>query len=323
MTVTARTVLLAGVDLGGTKIQAVVMTRAGVVRGEARRSTPVDGGPAHVADAIVATLRDAAASADVDLAGLRGVGVGSPGAVDAAAGTVSHARNLPDWEGTYALARHISEATGVPVKLDNDVQVAVDAEVALGAGKDRGSVLGVFWGTGVGGGIVLAGKPWVGRGAAGEIGHVVVRIDGRRCPCGRRGCLEAYAGRGSLEARARKAHAKGEKTVLFELMERAGRSRLTSGVWAKALHHEDALATRLLDDAIAALGAGVASAVNLLDVETVVIGGGLGTRLGEPAVQRIRQAMLPHLFVSDRPPDVVLAALGDLGGAIGAGLLVR
>ena len=209
------------------------------------------------------------------------------------------------------------------VVLENDVQVAVDAEVALGAGRGYGSVLGVFWGTGVGGGIVLEGERWLGRGAAGEIGHMVVKQGGARCGCGRRGCLEAYAGRASLEARARRAVHKGERTELFRLMENAGRTRLTSGVWARALAHGDPLATRLIDRAVEALGVGIASAVNLLDVEAVVIGGGLGTRLDEPYVLRISRAMLPHLFVSERPPDVRLAALGDLGGAIGAALVAR
>ena len=105
-------------------------------------------------------------------------------------------------------------------------------------------------------------------------------------------------------------------------MKERGRTRLQSGIWARALDRGDPLATHLIDRAIEAMGAGIASAINLLDVPTVVIGGGLGTRLGEPYVERIREAMLPHLFVSDRPPKVALAELGDLGGAIGAALLV-
>jgi glucokinase len=179
----------------------------------------------------------------------------------------------------------------------------------------------VFWGTGVGGGLVLDGKPWVGRGSAGEIGHVVVRRNGARCPCGRRGCMEAYAGRGSMEARARMLHARGEHTVLFDIMRKRGRERLTSGVWARALRAEDPMAVAIMARAIAALGAGVASAQNILDVEAVIIGGGLGIRLGEPYVGRIQAAMQPHLFLDTRPPVVRLAALGDLGGAVGAALL--
>jgi glucokinase len=178
----------------------------------------------------------------------------------------------------------------------------------------------VFWGTGVGGGIVLDGKPWLGRSAAGEIGHMVIRDGGRRCPCGRNGCMEAYAGRLALERRARRRSAHGERTNLFRIMEKRGRDRLSSGVWARALKAGDRLAHELVDEAVAAIGAAVASAVNLLDVEAVVVGGGMGVRLGEPYVRRIEAAMTPHVFAS--PPAVHLASLGDLGGAIGASLLV-
>jgi len=312
-----------GIDLGGTKIQAVVVDGDSAVLGQARHPTPTSGGPADVAAAMAAALREAAQAAGVETAALAGVGVGSPGAIDAGAGTVSGAGNLPGWAGSFPLAATLADQLGTPVALGNDVQVATDAEVALGAGRGRRSLLGVFWGTGVGGGIVLDGRPWLGRGAAGEIGHMVVKRDGRRCPCGRRGCLEAYAGRAALEARARELHDEGRETDLFKLAERHGRDRLTSGIWARALEHGDKLATELVDQAVAALGAGIASAVNLLDCEAVVIGGGLGVRFGDPYVERIRAAMLPHLFVDERPPDVRLAALGDLGGAIGAALLAR
>jgi glucokinase len=311
-----------GIDLGGTKIQAVVVDEQHQVLGQARRPTPRDGGPPGIAEAIVEALREAAGEAGVETAGLDGVGVGSPGAVDERAGTVEQARNLGDWEGPFPLGEALSRELGTAVRLGNDVQVAVDAEFSLGAGQPYSSVLGVFWGTGVGGGIVLDGKPWVGRGAAGEIGHMVIQRNGARCGCGRRGCVEAYSGRASLEERARRAAAKGQKTRLFELMEERGQSRATSGIWARALEHGDLLATRLIDRAVEALGTGIASAVNLLDIEAVIVGGGLGTRLGEPYTERIAEAALPHMFGSERPPPFHVAALGDLGGAIGASLLI-
>jgi glucokinase len=135
--------------------------------------------------------------------------------------------------------------------------------------------------------------------------------------------MEAYAGRAAMEARARRQVKRGARTKLFKLMEQQGRPRLTSGIWARALEQNDALAQELIERAIRALGAGVASAVNLLDVEAVVIGGGLGVRFGQPYAERIRAAMQPHLFNDEHPPDVKVAALGDLGGAIGASLLVR
>jgi glucokinase len=163
----------------------------------------------------------------------------------------------------------------------------------------------------------------VGRGGAGEIGHIVVKIDGARCTCGRRGCMEAYAGRAAMEARARRRVQKGRHTDLFHLMEERGRTRLTSSIWAHALERGDKLATQIIDEAIEALGAGIASAINVLDVEAVILGGGLGVRFGEPFAKRIAEAMQPHLFHDEQPPAVRVAALGDLGGAIGAALLAR
>ncbi len=310
-----------GVDLGGTKIQAVVVDEHHAVLGSSRHPTPTEGGPADVALAIVGAMREASEEAGVGPGELTAVGVGSPGVIDDEAGTVTSARNLPDWEGTYALGEKLEAALAAPVALSNDVNVATQAEFELGAAKPFQSLLGVFWGTGVGGGIVLDGQLWEGRGGAGEIGHVVVKMDGRTCPCGRQGCMEAYAGRGAMEVRAREKNEDGEKTALFEIMEEKGKPRLSSGVWAKALEREDKLAQRLIDQAVDAIGVAVASALNLLDVEAVVIGGGLGLRLGDPYVEKIRDAMMPHLFADHRPPEVLLASLGDLGGAIGATLL--
>jgi glucokinase len=123
-----------------------------------------------------------------------------------------------------------------------------------------------------------------------------------------------------MEAHARKLHDSGKHTVLFEIMRERGRDRLTSGIWQRALDANDKLAHKLIDRAIEALGVGIASAVNLLDVEAVIIGGGLGVRFGQPYVERISAAMRPNLFAIDRPPRVHLAALGDLGGALGAAL---
>jgi glucokinase len=310
-----------GIDLGGTKIQAVIVTGRGVVVGDARRPTPTTGGPRAVTAEMAATLGEAAEAAGVETSKLASVGVGSPGVIDARRGTVASARNLDDWIDPFPLARELGKAVGTPVAIGNDVSVATDAEFKLGAGKPYKSLLGVFWGTGVGGGIVLDGKPWVGRGAAAEIGHIVVKKDGALCPCGREGCLEAYAGRGSMEAKARREVEHGRKTDLFKIMEKKGRTRLTSGVWAKALEEGDELAIELIDRSISYLGAGIGSAVNLLDPEAVVLGGGLGVRFGEAYLDRLRDAMMPHVFADERPPALHVAALGDLGGATGAALL--
>jgi glucokinase len=314
---------VAGIDLGGTKIEAAVFDRRYEVLASARHPTPLEGGPPAVAQAMVAAVRQACEDAKLEPETLAAVGVGSPGVVDTDTGVVSEARNITGWDGSFELGAAIGDELGVPVIIGNDVSVATAAESELGAGRGYQSLLGVFWGTGVGGGVVLGGRPWHGRGAAGEIGHTVVKLGGRHCPCGRRGCLEAYAGRGAMEARARKLQADGRHTDLFKIMERHDRARLTSAIWARALEQEDDLAKELIDEAVEALGAGIASAVNLLDVEAVIVGGGLGVRFGEPMVSRIESAMAPHIFNDSRPPDVKVAGLGDLGGAIGAALLAR
>ncbi len=314
--------LRGGIDLGGTKIQTVIVDAGGKVYGEARQPTPTAGGPANVASAMEDALREAASAAGVKPEELSGAGVGSPGDANEQTGVVSTARNLPDWEGSFPLGETLSKALGTPVRVGNDVQVATEAEFHLGAGREFRSLIGVFWGTGVGGGLVLDGKPWLGRGAAGEIGHMVVKRGGAKCPCGRKGCMEAYAGRAAMEAEARREQEEGHKTDLFKLMEKHGKPRLTSGIWERAIDHGDHLATKLVDRAIEALGTGVASAVNLLDPEAVIIGGGLGIRFGERYMEPLTREMDKHLFVNERPPAVRVASLGDLGGAIGASLLV-
>jgi glucokinase len=311
-----------GIDLGGTKIEAVVTDAEDRIVGQARQPTPTAGGPADVVAAMAAAMRAAAEAASVAVDELAGIGVGSPGTIDSTAGTVANAGNLPGWDAPFPLAEALTRELGVATQLGNDVGVAVEAEAFLGAGRDYRTFLGLWWGTGVGGAIMIDRHRWLGRGAAGEIGHTLVKLNGARCPCGRRGCLEAYAGRKAMELRARRAVKRGAKTNLFKLMEKRGHVRLTSAIWEDALEQHDALAERLIERAIRALGAGAASAINLIDVEAVVIGGGLGTRLGETTTERIREAMLPHLFVSDRPPDVRLNELGDPGGAIGAARLV-
>ncbi len=313
--------LRGGIDLGGTKIQTVVIDSGGDVKGESRRPTPTSGGPDGVAAEMAAALREAAEQAGVRSAALGGVGVGSPGDADESTGVVSNAKNLPGWQGSFPLAEALAQALETEVRVGNDVQVATEAEFHLGAGREFKSLIGVFWGTGVGGGLVLDGKPWIGRGAAGEIGHMVIQRGGAKCPCGRKGCMEAYAGRSAMEVEARRQHEEGHKTDLFKLMEKHEKPRLTSGIWERALDHGDHLAEHLIGRAIEALGTGIASAVNLIDPEAVIIGGGLGVRFGDRFMEPLMKEMKTHLFVDERPPAVRVASLGDLGGAIGASLL--
>src|SRR3954467_7098186 len=186
-----------GIDLGGTKVQAAIVDSEHNVLGAKRDQTPLKGGPSAIAAKMVEVLRASAEEAGVEPSALEGIGVGSPGSVDNDAGTVSSARNLSGWDGTFNLREVLEGELGAPVSLGNDVDLAVDAEFEVGAAKAYRSLLGGCWGPGVGGGIILDGKPWLGRGTAAEVGHMVVKMDGARCPCGRRGCMEAYAGRGA------------------------------------------------------------------------------------------------------------------------------
>jgi glucokinase len=311
-----------GVDIGGTKIQAAAV-RGGEVAGAHRLMTPQRSAKelvAAIGDAIAKVLADAGAG-QKDLAA---IGVGVPGAVDAGAGTVTTANNVPglDRAKPTPLASMVSEvAGGAPVALENDAHVATLGEWKRGAGRSYRNLLGVWVGTGVGGGLVLNGELHEGRGAAGEIGHMVVKPGGRLCSDDRRGHLEAYAGRGRMEARARRLVEEGQKTILFDLMEKKGRPRLSSGVIADAIDKGDRMAQQLVDDAVWALGIALASVQNLLALEAIIVGGGLGDRLGKPFVQRVQAEMEPQLFVPNGAPAMLTTEFGDLSGAVGAAVL--
>jgi glucokinase len=309
--------LAAGVDLGGTKIQSVVMAGSEVIGGS-RLSTPTTNA-ADVIGEVVQGIVLAVQSAGVDLSQIAAVGIGAPGAVDSRTGLVSKAPNVAGFADEVALGPEVSRALGgIEVVVENDVNAAAIGELRRGVGRRYRDFLGVFVGSGVGGGLVLGGSLRRGTGNAGEIGHTTVRPGGRQCACGRLGCVEAYAGRLSMERRARQHVAKGRKTKLFEIMERKGRDRVTSSVIAEAYEQGDLLAVELLDKAVSALALGIANAQNLLDLEAIIMGGGLVDRLGEPFVRRVEREMTENLRVPEAPPAVHVSELGDLAGAIGA-----
>ncbi len=312
----------AGVDLGGTKIQTVVLS-AGDIAGQSRHPTPNTNADDVVSE-IVASILSALDDAGMTASDLEAIAIGSPGAVDVATGHVSNARNVPGFMHDVALGPAVTAFFGgTLVLVDNDVRAAVMGEFRRGAGRAFRNFLGVFVGTGVGGGLILEGELRHGRGSAGEIGHTTVKPGGRRCGCTRLGCLEAYAGRQSIELTARRRVEKGQKTKLFEIMERKGRDRVTSSVIADALEQNDRLTIELVDEAVDALGMALANAHNLLDLEAIIVGGGLGDRLGEPFVRRVEQAMALSLRFPDRPPAVLGTELGDLSGAVGATVLLE
>jgi glucokinase len=306
-------VLIAGVDVGGTKVAAALVDAHHQVVKRARVPTP-GGGPEAIVEAVAQAVSQL--GADVEA-----VGAGMPGPT--CDGVVMAAPNLPGFDEPVSMAALLGERLNRPVVVGNDANVATVGEWVAGAAKGATFVLGVWWGTGVGGGLILDGRPYAGAfGGAGELGHLCVRQGGALCGCGRRGCVEAYAGRASMEQAVRAAAA-GHDTILLDLARQRGRQRLTAGIWARALHQGDALAARVLTEAVEVLGAGIGAAINLLDLDLVVVGGGVPEKLGQPLVDRLAAAARPYLVVQDTGRRIVPAALGDDSGVIGAAALAR
>lgn len=308
--------LVAGIDIGGTNIVAALLDGSATIVDRAKAKTP-GGGPDAVVDAIVGLVGELSARPAA-------AGVGAPGPI--ADGVVTSAPNLAGWHKPVPLAARLRDALGIPVVVDNDANVGTLGEWQAGAGRGARFVLGCWLGTGVGGGLVLDGMPYAGAfGGAGEIGHLVVQRGGALCGCGRRGCLEAYAGRASMERMVAVATAAGHPTALHDLQAKKRKRRLTSGVWAEALASGDELATRVFDDGIDALGHALGGLVNLLDLDCVVLGGGFAEKLGQPLADRVARASRPWMLVPEpaRERRFVVAELGDDSGVVGAAALAR
>ena len=306
--------IVAGVDVGGTNIEVGLVQPDHEVVARAKRDTP-RGGPEAVMDTIVELIEsfDEAPAA---------VGAGIPGVVFE--GEVLSVPNLENWIRQVDVGGELERRLEVPVAVGNDANVGLLGEWVAGAAQDVDDVLGVWMGTGIGGGLILDGRPFGGsRGSAGELGHVIVRADGALCACGRRGCVEAYAGRASMAATAEAMVDAGRATSLFDIRDDEGKAGLTSRVWARALDEGDELAVELFDTAIETLGLGVASVVNILDVELVVIGGGLAEKLGQDLADRIGAAAEPWMLRPSPELAWVPAALGDDSGVVGAAALAR
>lgn len=307
--------LVAGVDVGGTNIEVGLVDDAHQVHGRAKAPTPTEG-----PDAVLDTIAELIASLGEDPIA---VGVGIPGVVHE--GQVLTVPNLGNWHEQFdlvtALAGRLDE---VPIALGNDANVGLLGEWLDGAAQGSRHVLGLWMGTGVGGGLILDGRPYTGaRGAAGEIGHVVVLAGGALCTCGRRGCAEAYAGRRSMRGTATSMVEAGWETSLFDIMAEEDKPTPTSKVWATALDDGDALATTLFDGAIENLGIAVGSAINLLDLDVVVVGGGLAEKMGQDLADRIGAAARPWMLRPSPELRFVVSSLGDDAGVVGAASLGR
>lgn len=306
--------VVVGIDVGGTNIEVGAVDDTHDVLSRAKAPTP-ETGPEDVVRVITDLVRslDVAPSA---------IGLGIPGVVHE--GRALTVPNLIGWSEEVDLVGPLSTAFGVPVALGNDANVGLLGEWSAGAARGGRNVLGLWMGTGVGGGLILDGRPYTGsRGAAGEIGHVVVMAGGALCTCGRRGCAEAYAGRRSMRGVATSMAEAGWETSLFDIRDAEDKTKLTSKVWSKALDDDDALATKLFDTAVEMLGVAIGSTINLLDLDRVVVGGGLAEKLGQDLADRLHDAAAPWMLRPDPDLTFVVAELEDDAGVVGAAVLAR
>ena len=314
---------LIGIDLGGTKMLAGAVGSDGTVRHLSRDLTGAAEGAGAVIErlaVLVEKIQTALGEGDRAAA----VSIGVPGGVDVERGIVDKAPNL-GWEG-LPLAAQLSSRVGLPVFLDNDVRVAVVGEHARGVGAGTRTMVGVWVGTGIGGGVIVDGQLHLGaRGLAGEIGHSIVDPRGPRCHCGNRGCIEAIASRTAIERDVRRAIKKGVPSDALKLMKKKGRAELSSGIIAKLLERHDPALHKVFAEAQRALGRFAANLINALDPEVLVFGGGIAERLGETFVAPIRAVAQSHLL-SKRDLDkvrVVATQLGETAPIIGAAHLAR
>ena len=311
------------VDMGGTKILAAVVNAEGDILGTAKIPTKADKGAAVVIDRIASCIQKAVDKSRVARASIQAVGIGAPGPLDPGTGIVLFAPNL-GWTDV-PLKTELENRVGLPTFVDNDVNVGTLGEHAFGAGKGMSTLVGIFVGTGIGGGIIMDGELFHGASqTAGEIGHIIVKAGGPRCGCGTRGCLEALASRTAITRQLQKAIVKkGKKSILPELT--GGDLKLIrSGALAKALRSNDKLTMKVFKKATKYLGVGIASIVNFLNPEMIVLGGGVVEALDDSFLDDIAAVVadysLPNTLSGVR---IVKAQLGDDAGILGAAALAR
>lgn len=312
-----------GVDLGGTKVLAAVISPKGRIISAAKSDTPAKEGPDAVIAVVVETVERAVSEANLTLKKVGGVGIGTPGVVDSRNGMVRFAPNLAHWD-EVPLGGRLEHALQRPIAVGNDVDVATYGEYALGAGVGCHSMVGIFPGTGIGGALILDGKLHIGaRGSTNEIGHIVLLADGPLCGCGRRGCVEALASRTAIERDLRSAIRYGRQTMLTDLIEEGGRIR--SGTLAKAARAGDALVIEVLYRTGHYLGLLAGSILNLIDPEIIVLGGGLIEACAEwllPVIRGTAREYAINRLDLDKI-RIEVATLGDHAGVMGAAMLAR
>ena len=311
-----------GFDLGGTKMMAAVYDSEFRPLGKKRKKTKGHEGSESGVERMIQLVRDALQEASVASESVRGIGVGCPGPLDLEKGIILDAPNLgwSDVPIVKMLERHL----GCPAVIANDVDAGVYGETRFGAARSAHCVLGVFPGTGIGGGCVYDGRIVSGRTrTCMEIGHVQVLPDGPRCGCGLKGCLEAVASRLAIAASAAKAAYRGQAPHLQEI---AGSdiSQIRSGTLADAMKAGDTIIEEIICEACKHIGVAVAGFVHLMSPDIVVLGGGLVEAMPDLFVREVEKAANKRVMPSYRKSfRVVPAELGDDATTMGAAAWAR
>lgn len=308
-----------GIDLGGTKIlAAIVNTQTGEVVFSSKKKTKKDKGADKITKKVINLVQELTDESGISIEEIQSIGIGLAGQVDRQNGILLAAPNLDCFNVNFKTI--LEEKFNRPVFIGNDVEVATVGELMFGAGKGHDNFVCVFVGTGVGSGIVIDGKIHSGfTGTAGEIGHITVSQDGRACGCGANGCLEAYASRTAIEQKIRGAIKKGHKSIIVDLIGSDGIIR--SKHLKIALEEKDEIVLNCITEAAEYLSSGLASVINFLNPEMLVLGGGLIDAVDfffDLTKRKTRAKCLPT------PSEKTLiekAMLGDYSGVVGAALL--
>lgn len=319
---TTKPEILVGVDLGGTKILAGVFTPQLKLIQTAKLSTKSDRGFEAVVERIARCVRDAVDEADLSLKQVRGIGIGAPGAVDPDTGDVLFAPNL-GWKNS-PLKKKLESLLSIPVFAENDCNLATLGvhEIEL-KGRPK-HMIGLFLGTGVGGGLILDGKLFGGfNRTAGEVGHMVLQVGGPKCGCGNNGCFEALASRTAIFREIQKAVKDGQKTVLTEMLG-SDLADMKSGDLRKALRRGDKLVEKVVEDAAEYTGIAVANFINVFNPEVIVLGGGVIDALEDEMMSIITETAMDYAMAgTSKGIEILATKLGDNAGIHGGAVLAR
>lgn len=308
-----------GIDLGGTKILiGLVEKESGKVVSHIKKKTKKEKGPENIVRKMVEGVEELLEESGKSFTEISSIGIGSAGQIDRKNGIIIGAPNLDCYN--LNLKEILQDKFNIPVFVGNDVEVATIGEQKFGAGKGCADFVCVFVGTGIGSAIVKNGHIIYGAtGTAGELGHIIVDLNGRPCACGAHGCLEAYASRSAIETRIEGALKKGRKSCISEYLEEG--KVITSSMIRKSIEREDELVTQCVSEASEYLSGGLASVINLINPELIILGGGLIEAVDYFYKQTIKKAKSKSLPVPAEKIRFSKTILGDYSGVIGAALL--